>query len=160
MEDLKTYRQWVRDGRTIIKGSKADQYLVDDDVTEARALFRRDQTQQFGQPDTNEIEGWTKIISESEWERVKAEKRQLSKGPKVRVRPGPGGEGTEVWCGPDKALIALLKRRGYTYRPETRYWFHPNKDPEDTAAAFENGKLNGHEIRVTRMWPQPGEPVI
>jgi len=147
-ENLKTYRQWMREGRVPHKGAKAEQYLLNAEMTSGRGLFRRDQTELADQPDVAETEGWDLVVPVSEWEAIKAELRATSRGPSVKVRPATGG-GTDVWCGPNTTIIGWLKDAGYNFNPKSRYWHHPNKDPREIAAAFRGASADGKRIKVT-----------
>lgn len=147
-DDHKTALQWSREGRIVRKGEHAELYRVSDDRTQGRALFRRDQTDILGPDDTA---GWTITISAADWELTKAERKEISRRPLVKVRKH-AESGCEVWCGPDKDIIELLTYHGYRYRPDTRYWYHPNKDAASVADAFANGKIRGQRIRVDRTW--------
>jgi len=60
-------------------------------------------------------------------------------------------------AGPDTDIVQLLRYHDYTYHAGTRYWRHPNKDPEQVADAFEHGKIRGQSVRVTRDWGHPTE---
>lgn len=151
LRDLKTAAQWAREGRRIRRGTKAEVYLVDDDRTSARGLFNFQQTEAAALAD--ESDNWTVVITAAEWEAIKAEQRDVRRRPHVKIRKVDGG-GVDVWCGPDRDIIALLRYRGYTFSAATRYWRNPNKDAEDVARAFEHGKIRNQRIRVDRDWTQ------
>jgi hypothetical protein len=147
--DHKTAAQWAREGRRIKKGSKAELYLVNDDRTSARGLFHRRQTEPAGEPD--ESDSWTVVIPAAEWEQIKSEAALIRRRPRVKIRKVEGG-GVDIWCGPDRDIIQLLRYHGYIFMPATRYWRHHNKDPEMVAAAFERGKIRDQRVRVDRDW--------
>lgn len=155
--ELLTASQWQRAGRIITKGQHARYYRVSDDRTQGRAVFSFDQTSPAGAPD--DADSWTVVIDASEWEQIKAQRKAVQHQPHVKVRKPQNG-GAEVWCGPDPDIIALLQSYGYHYNPGTRYWYHPNKDAEQIADAFANGKVRGMRIRVKRAWEVPEGLVI
>ena len=152
--DLRTYRQWQRAGFGVKRGSSAIAFLVDEDRTQGRALFAPEQTQPIAAPDVDEQEGWTTIVTPDEWNAIKAGRREISKGPKVKVRRHE--DGAAVWCGPNKEAIGWLKAAGYRYDPTLRYWTHADKDPEYVAKGFE--AVPGY--RVERDWDQQPRPTI
>lgn len=154
---MKTASEWIREGRIIRKGEHALFYRLSDDRTQGRALFDEKQTEPAGRADASD--SWTIVVDAGEWEKIKAERREVQKRPRAKIRRGPDG-GTEVWCGPNIDLINLLQHYGYTYNVATRYWFHPEKDAETTAKAFENGSIRGQKIRVARDWELVDGPVL
>ena len=159
-QELKTYQQWLRKGLAVQKGQAASYYLVNDERSEARGLFSREQTGPISpKPDKSEAETWTIVLSADEWEEIKAERAQRRRDPRVKIRRPEAG-GVEVWCGPDRDIIALLKANGYHYLPAARYWFHPDKDAEQVASAFEKGKIRDRHVRVNRAWTVNEAPIV
>lgn len=141
----------------IRKGVHAEHYRVNDDRTQARPLFAYQQTVPASTPDDSDL--WTVVISAAEWEQLKAERREVQRSPRVKIRKPTEG-GVEVWCGPDADLINLLQYHGYRYDPATRYWCHPNKDAETVANGFAAGRVRDSRIRVDRAWERVDGIVI
>jgi len=57
---------WTREGRKVRKGEHAALFLLSDDRTQARALFRLAQTETQGM---DESDSWTIVVDAAEWER-------------------------------------------------------------------------------------------
>ncbi len=108
---MKTYDQWLREGRAVRKGEKAEYYLVSPDGSRSRAVFTPEQTEPYADP----AEGWTDLVT--------AEEREAAKGnrpPKVIVDYADGQ--VRIWCGSDKTAIGSCQRGGYTYNPSSHRW--------------------------------------
>jgi hypothetical protein len=160
MDDLKTYRAWTRAGRGIVKGSKATHFVVNPDHLEARALFHRDQTCQLGEADIDELEGWSDVITAEEWDEIKAAKRRAKGAARAKLRKPASRPGSEVWCGPDKELIDLLRNAGFKFQPASKYWYHPGKDPEVLARGLVAGKIRGQHVQVDCDWRRAELPTL
>lgn len=152
-----TASEWSRAGRIIRKGEHALWYRLNDERTEGRAVFSYDQTEIASQHDASDA--WTVHVDAGEWQQIKALRTEARQHPRVKVRK-PAGGGAEVWCGPDLDVINLLKAYGFTFNPSSRYWYHPGKDAETIAKAFQNGKIRERPVRVERAWTTPDGPVL
>lgn len=131
---MKTYKQWLRAGRTVRAGEKARAYLMDDDRLHGSALFAEEQT--ILDSGEDEQDTWTVIVAPQEYQKIRAEARKLAARPKIRVDRAHAG-GVSVWCGPNKQAIGWLKDAGYRFSPTSHRWTHRDKDAERVAAGFE-----------------------
>ena len=147
---MKTYRQWMRESRTVKQGEKARAYLMDDDRVRGAALFAEEQTEPNGGVDEHDV--WSVVVTPQEYERIKAEARKLRRIPLVRIDAANGG-GVSVWCGPNKEAIGWLKEAGYHFDPKSHRWKHKDKTPAYAAAGFAS-----RDYRIVREWEGDTEP--
>lgn len=113
---MRTYNEWLADGRVTRKGEHADHYRVSDDGQKGIALFREDQTIQIGAEPEPSAE-WTRVVTTEEWRRLK--KKPTGK-PKLKVRPHL--DGVAIWVGSSKDLIANLQERQYRFDRGLNRW--------------------------------------
>lgn len=155
MNELKTYRQWMREGRTVQQGEKARAYLLNDERSTGAPMFAEEQTTPNGGVDQHDT--WTIVVTPQEYFKIRDEARKLRKIPMVRVDKANAG-GVSVWVGPNKQAIGWLKDAGYHFSPTSHRWLHKDKDAEQVADAWA-----AWGYRVTREWdgaPIDGRPVI
>lgn len=150
MNEMKTYRQWMREGRTVKQGEKASAYLMDDLRVRGAALFTQEQTDPNGGVD--EQDTWTQVATPEEFARIRAEANRLRKTPLVRIDAAHAG-GVSVWVGPNRDAIGWLKESGYRYDNKSHRWLHKDKAPEYVAAGFAT-----KDYRIVREFDGQTEP--
>lgn len=111
---MRTYDQWIREGRGVRKGEKAGHYLVSPDGSQSRAVFALEQTDPYADP----TEGWTELVSAEA--RGKLMERNSDRRPKLLVDYHDGK--VWIWCGATTKAIQTCQRAGYTYDPPSHRW--------------------------------------
>jgi hypothetical protein len=134
MNGLKTYDDWIREGRTVLKGERAGHYIVSPCGTQHRALFHESQTVELASPHLD----WTTVVPADELPRPEKDRR-----PVVRIKFD--GTTVAVWCGPNKEAIRLFQKNQYAWDRHTRRWTARRNDVEKLAAGLEQ-----HGFRVIR----------
>lgn len=130
---FKTFTEWPQAGRSVCAGQRAKFYLVAPDGSSRVAVFSEDQTEPLDSRDTTD---W--VLTPVEELDPPGKRKPGTKG-FVKVGDAKGG-GTTIWCGSDKALIKLLKSRGYRYSMKYHRWYKPDADPADVADKLEAAK--------------------
>jgi hypothetical protein len=128
MQDMKTYDGWLKTERAVRQGERAQFYLVSPDGTKSRAVFTIDQTDPW--VDVSEV--WTEIVPANERPSAKAKEKRL---PVAKIRFD--GTTAEIWVGPHKPAIALLKKRDYHFDRNTNRWVAKRSDVDKLVAGFE-----------------------
>ena len=127
-EELRTYVDWIRQGRHVRAGQRAEWYAVAPSGA-ATALFHADQTDEHHEPDLTRHA----LVAAEEYLAAKAQ----PKAPKVRVKAW--GPGVAVWCGNQKDIIGRLKKSGWRFDSSQNRWVRDDvtveKFTEDATAA-------------------------
>ena len=120
--DLKTFHQWLYEGRAVQAGQRARWYLANQDQTAAVAVFLIDQTSPVAETD---LTGFSVVLSQEEW----SERRTASHATRrPRLRARVAGDGLAVWCGRNKEAIDIFKRAGWMFDGTIKRWVHPDRD--------------------------------
>lgn len=130
--DLKTYGGWAGEGRAVIKGAKAESFLVSPDQSEAQALFSLDQTVQTAERETT---SW-RVMAAEDWNAIKSSRKASAKK-KVKVNYDESSKTVLVWCGNNKKVIKVLQANGYSFDMSSHRWFRVGRDPIKTVAGLE-----------------------
>lgn len=134
--ELETYTGWIRKGRHVLAGEKANFYLVNDDGTEGVAVFAFDQTAELIEP--HETEGWNTIRPAAEKPQKKSRK-QASAGPvkpKIKIDYNADTQQVRVWVGPNKHAIKQLRKNGFRFNPRNHRWTAQRDDFDKVIAGI------------------------
>ena len=113
---MRSYNEWLLQGRVPAAGERADYYRVTPDRSKGVALFREDQTAAIVDPVPQ-----GDIIPREEWDAGKATRRRKNAGPTARVRLNERGT-FEVWVGNNKPVIEHLRTHGWKFTPSVHRW--------------------------------------
>lgn len=143
-----TYTDWIRRGRAVRKGERAAVYAINpepDSTSDLHprlgysrgrvALFSLEQTDPYV---TGDYLNWPRVAAED------LPPKDTDKRKKLTLKLTADGYVT-AWCGPDKCMIELFKRKHWVFDSKTAYWVAPHKDLERTRAALE---AEGYNVRI------------
>lgn len=119
-EQLKTYDQWIRVGRCVRAGERAEWYLTNEARDRRVAVFHEDQTDELREA---RVAGFNEILSAEEWHAIQAAARV----PRIRVRPWKE-DGLACWVGANADAIKILKKAGWRFSREENRWTQRNRD--------------------------------
>lgn len=115
---MRTYNEWLLEGRVPAAGEKAEHYAVNADRTRGVAVFREDQTTPI-EPRPAEC---TVLVTREEWDAVPlAQRRRKTAKPVARVRKNERGA-YEIWVGNNKDVIAHLRKNGWVFNSRVHRW--------------------------------------
>ena len=131
---MRTYREWLAEGRVPRQGQKAQHYRVSDDGQHGVALFAEEQTDPLNLDDPSK--NWTRVVTVEEWRVLK--KKPTGK-PKLKIRPH--NDGVAIWVGSNKDLIAIMQQKGYRFDRVVNRWI---KRPADYGTVLQTLREWGH----------------
>lgn len=149
MTEHATFTDWIRRGRQVRKGERAAIYAVNPDPDSTSDIDQRLGTSKLRAAlfSIEQTDPYIESDYYADWPLVAAEDlppKDTDKRKKLTLKLTADGYVT-AWCGPDKYMIDLFKRKHWVFDSKTAYWVAPHKDLERTRAALE---AEGYNVRI------------
>lgn len=107
--NIKTFHQWIRDGRVVKRGERAPYRLVSPDGKQSVSAFTLEQTD----PYVDLAEGWTDVVAQPE---------KAAKDTRPKLRIDHQDDLVRIWCGSDERAYNKCQKNGFEYEPKSHRW--------------------------------------